>query len=99
MAADGLSGLMRSAALALLAALDDEQRALAARSFEDDVARRWLEDRPRHRPGATIAHMRETPRKAAHRLLATGLRGHPSAQPMSIIRPGAGPDRRGQWPP
>ena len=97
MAADGLSGLMRSAALALLAALDDEQRALAARSFEDDVARRWLEYRPRHRPGATIAHMRETPRKAAHRLLATGLSDHAYAQAMSIIALEEVLDRREQW--
>ncbi|HJY03302.1 MAG TPA: DUF3500 domain-containing protein, partial [Streptosporangiaceae bacterium] len=85
MAADGLSGPMRSAALALLAALDDEQRALAAQPFEDDAARRWLEYRPRHRPGACIAHLREAPRKAAHRLLATGLSEHAYAQAMGII--------------
>jgi hypothetical protein len=97
MAADGLSGPMRSAALALLAALDDEQRALAARSFEDDAARRWLEYRPRHRPGASIAHMRETPRKAAHRLLATGLSDHAYAQAMSIIALEEVLDRREQW--
>jgi hypothetical protein len=88
---------MRSAALALLAALDDEQRALAARSFEDDAARRWLEYRPRHRPGATIAHMREAPRKAAHRLLATGLSEHAYAQAMSIIALEEVLDRREQW--
>jgi len=76
---------MRSAALALLAALDDEQRALAAQPFEDDAARRWLEYRPRHRPGACIAHLREAPRKAAHRLLATGLSEHAYAQAMGII--------------
>ena len=60
---------MRSAALTLLAALDEQQRALAAQPFEDDAARRWLEYRPRRRPGASIARMSETPRKAAHRLL------------------------------
>ena len=88
---------MRSAALALLAALDDEQRALAARPFEDDAARRWLEYRPRHRPGASIAGMRETPRKAAHRLLATGLSDHAYAQAMSIIALEEVLDRREQW--
>jgi hypothetical protein len=97
MAADGLSGPMRSAALALLAALDDEQRALAAQPFEDDAARRWLEYRPRPRPGASIAHMREAPRKAAHRLLATGLSEHAYAQAMSIIALEEVLDRREQW--
>jgi hypothetical protein len=97
MAADGLSGPMRSAALALLAALDDEQRALAAQPFEDESARRWLEYRPRHRPGASIARMRETPRKAAHRLLATGLSEHAYAQAMSIIALEEVLDRQEQW--
>jgi Protein of unknown function (DUF3500) len=97
MAADGLSGPMRSAALALLAALDDEQRAMAAQPFEDDAARRWLEYRPRPRPGASIARMREAPRKAAHRLLATGLSEHAYAQAMSIIALEEVLDRREQW--
>src|ERR1700722_19844510 len=97
MAADGLSAPMRSAALALLAALDDEQRTLAAQPFEDDAARRWLEYRPRPRPGAAIAHMRETPRKAAHRLLATGLSEHAYAQAMSIIALEEVLDRQEQW--
>ena len=88
---------MRSAALALLAALDDEQRALAAQPFGDDAARRWLEYRPRHRPGASIADLRETPRKAAHRLLATGLSEHAYAQAMSIIALEEVLDRREQW--
>src|SRR5580692_5197204 len=97
MAADGLCGPMRSAALALLAALDDEQRALAAQPFEDHAARRWLEYRPRHRPGASIAHLRETPRKAAHRLLATGLSEHAYAQAMSIVALEEVLDRREDW--
>jgi len=88
---------MRSAALALLAALDDEQRALAAQPFEDDTVRRWLEYRPRSRPGASIAQMSPTPRKAAHRLLATGLREHAYAQAMSIIALEEVLDRREQW--
>jgi hypothetical protein len=97
MAADGLPGSMRSAALALLAVLDDEQRALAAHPFSDDADRRWLEYRPRHRPGASIAHMSETPRKAAHRLLATGLSEHAYAQAMIIIALEEVLDRREHW--
>jgi Protein of unknown function (DUF3500) len=88
---------MRSAALALLAALDDQQRALAAQPFSDDAARRWLEYRPRRRPGASIARMGEVPRKAAHRLLATGLREHAYAQAMSIIALEEVLDRREGW--
>jgi len=88
---------MRSAALALLAALDGQQRALAAQPFEDDSARRWLEYRPRRRPGASIAQMSETPRKAAHRLLATGLSDHAYAQAMSIIALEEVLDRRERW--
>ena len=88
---------MRSAALALLAALDGQQRALAAQPFEDDAARRWLEYRPRRRPGASIARMSETPRKAAHRLLATGLSDHAYAQAMSIIALEEVLDRRERW--
>jgi hypothetical protein len=97
MAADVLPGQMRSAALALLAALDDQQRALAAQPFEDHAARRWLEYRPRRRPGACIAQMTETPRKAAHRLLATGLSEHAYAQAMSIIALEEVLDRREHW--
>src|SRR6202050_1379813 len=97
MAGEGLSGPMRSAALALLAALDDEQRTLAAQPFEDDAARRWREYRPRHRPGASIAQMSETPRKAAHRLLATGLSEHAYAQAMTIIALEEVLDRQEQW--
>jgi hypothetical protein len=88
---------MRAAALALLAALDDQQRALAAQPFADDAARRWLEYRPRSRPGASIGQMSETARKAAHRLLATGLREHAYAQAMSIVALEEVLDRREQW--
>lgn len=88
---------MRSAALALVAALDDEQRTLAARPFTDDAARRWLEYRPRRRPGACLAHLGGTARKAAHRLLATGLSEHAYAQAMSIIALEEVLDRREQW--
>ena len=46
---------MRSAATVLLRALTNQQRTAGARSFADDAARRWLEYRPRPRPGACIA--------------------------------------------
>ena len=88
---------MRSAALALLAALDDRQRALAAQPFSDDEARRWLEYRPRRRPGASIGQMSEAPRKTAHRLLSTGLSEHAYAQAMSIIALEEVLDRRERW--
>ena len=97
MPADALPGQMRSAALALLAALDGQQRALAAQLFGDDAARRWLEYRPRRRPGASIADMSRTARKAAHRLLATGLSEHAYAQAMDIMALEEVLDRREQW--
>jgi Protein of unknown function (DUF3500). len=72
-------------ARSLLASLDGEQRELAARPFADDAARRWLEYRPRSRPGACLAELSGTARKAAHRLLATGLSEHAYAQAMGIV--------------
>src|ERR1700759_3518410 len=87
MSADSLAGQMRAAARSLLASLDGEQRELAARSFADDAARRWLEYRPRRRPGACIAELSVTARKAAHRLLATGLSEHASAQATGQATP------------
>jgi len=97
MSADGLPGQMRTAALALLAALGDQQRALAARPFTDDAARRWLEYRPRRRPGASLAQLDGTARKAAHRLLAAGLSEHAYAQAMGIIALEEVLDRHEQW--
>ncbi len=97
MSADGIAAQMRSAALALLAGLDGRQRALAARPFADDAARRWLEYRPRRRPGACLAELDGTARKAAHRLLATGLSEHAYAQAMGIIALEEVLDRREQW--
>jgi hypothetical protein len=82
---DSLAGRMRTAAVALLGRLDEDQRALAARPFADDVARRWLEYRPRHRPGACLAELPPAASKAAHRLLATGLSEHAYAQAMGIV--------------
>ena len=88
---------MRSAAMALLGALDEEQRKLAARPFADHAARRWLEYRPEHRPGACIAELSVAGRKAAHRLLATGLSDHAYAQAMAIIALEEVLDRREDW--
>ncbi len=88
---------MRSAAGVLLEALDGQQHVLAARSFADDAARRWLEYRPLARPGACIAQLSGTARKAAHRLLATGLDDHAYAQAMAIIALEEVLDRREGW--
>jgi len=97
MTADGLPGQMRSAALTLLGALSDQERALAAQPFGDAAARRWLEYRPRHRPGACLAQLSPPARKAAHRLLATGLSEHAYAQAMSIVALEEVLDRKEQW--
>jgi len=85
MSPDSLAGQMRTAAVSLLGRLDEDQRALAARPFGDGAARRWLEYRPRHRPGACLAELTPAARKAAHRLLATGLSEHAYAQAMGIV--------------
>jgi len=76
---------MRAAAAELLAALDDDERELAALPFGDEALRRWLEYRPEPRPGACLAPATPTARKAAHRLLATGLSEHAFAQAMVIV--------------
>jgi hypothetical protein len=95
--ADGLDGQMRSAALTLLGALSDQERALAAQPFGDAAARRWLEYRPLRRPGACLAQLSPPARKAAHRLLATGLSEHAYAQAMGIVALEEVLDRQEQW--
>jgi Protein of unknown function (DUF3500) len=85
MAGDCLAATMGAAAAQFVRALDDEQRALAALPFGDDAARRWLEYRPNWRPGASLALLSPAARKAAHRLLATGLSEHCYAQAMVIV--------------
>ena len=97
MSADSLAGQMRAAARSLLASLDGEQRELAARPFADDAARRWLEYRPRSRPGACLAELSGTATKAAHRLLATGLSEHAYAQAMGIVALEEVLDSQEQW--
>jgi len=97
MSADSPAGQMRTAAVTLLGRLDEGQRALAARPFGDEEARRWLEYRPRHRPGACLAELTPAARKAAVRLLATGLSEHAYAQAMSIVALEEVLDAREQW--
>lgn len=88
---------MRSAATTLLRALDGPRHELAARPFGDHGARRWLEYRPLQRPGACIAEMSGAARKAASRLLATGLSEHAYAQATVIIALEEVLDRREGW--
>jgi hypothetical protein len=88
---------MRQAARVLLAALDDGQRAEAAFPFGADGARRWLEYRPRSRPGTCLALASQAARKAAHRLLATALGEHGYAQAAVIMALEEVLDRRENW--
>ena len=94
---DPLPDQMRTAASALLAALHGEQRALAARSFTDDAARRWIEYRPRPRPGVCLGELDVPTRKLAHRLLSTALSDHAYAQAMAIVALEEVLDRREGW--
>jgi hypothetical protein len=92
-----VAAAMRAAAAALLAALDGPARELAARPFGDDHARRRLEYRPRPRPGACFADLDRAARKAAHRLLATGLSEHAYAQAMAVVALEEVLDRQEGW--
>lgn len=94
---DSVAAAMRSAATTMLAALDGPARELTARPFGDHAARRWLEYRPRPRPGACLADFDRVARKAAHRLLATGLSDHAYAQAMAILALEEVLDRREGW--
>jgi hypothetical protein len=76
---------MRQEAGALLRELDADQRDLVAVDFGDVAARRWIEYRPNPRPGGCLAVMSVAARKAAHRLLATGLSEHSFAQAMAVV--------------
>ncbi|AGZ43616.1 DUF3500 domain-containing protein [Actinoplanes friuliensis] len=89
-----LAGEMREAAAALLAAPGG---APAAAAFTDDDARRWIEYRPRPRPGLSIADLDRTARKAAHRLLATALSPPAYAQAMAVLALEEILDRREGW--
>lgn len=87
---------MRAAATSLLRALRGEQRELAQRPLTDQRLR-WLEYRPRPRPGVTLADLDRVSRKAAHRLLATGLSPHAYTQAMSIMALEEVLDRKEGW--
>ncbi|MCW3818061.1 DUF3500 domain-containing protein [Micromonospora sp. DR5-3] len=82
---DPLPERMRAAAGAWLAALDEPARQRARHDFADEAARRWLEYRPRPRPGVSLADLDVTARKAAHRLLATALSPAAYAQAMTVV--------------
>ncbi|WP_433538698.1 DUF3500 domain-containing protein [Micromonospora sp. CA-249363] len=82
---DPLPEQMRAAGSALLTALDPATRVDAVYPFDDEPARRWLEYRPRPRPGVCLAGLDIAGRKAAHRLLATALSPSAYAQAMTII--------------
>jgi Protein of unknown function (DUF3500) len=97
MADDSLAGQMRSAATVLLQTLQGRPLELAAQPFADDAARRWIEYRPEPRPGACVADMSRDARKAAHRLLSTGLSEHAYAQAMVIIALEEVLDRQEGW--
>jgi hypothetical protein len=83
-------------AAAFVAGLDERQRAVAVRPF-DDGQRRWLEYRPEPRPGLLLADMGPATRKAAHRLLATALSPPAYAQAMAAIALEEVLDRRERW--
>ncbi|MGW0214353.1 DUF3500 domain-containing protein [Micromonospora chokoriensis] len=94
---DPLPEQMRAASTALLAALDPAARDDAVHPFDDESARRWLEYRPRPRPGVSLAAMDVAGRKAAHRLLATALSPSAYAQAMAIIALEEVLDRAEDW--
>ncbi|MGW3788255.1 DUF3500 domain-containing protein [Micromonospora chokoriensis] len=94
---DPLPEQMRAASTALLAALDPAARDDAVHAFDDESARRWLEYRPRPRPGVSLAAMDVAGRKAAHRLLATALSPSAYAQAMAIIALEEVLDRAEDW--
>jgi hypothetical protein len=75
---------MRTAAATLLDRLADEPRSRAHRPLADQRLR-WLEYRPRPRPGVCLGDLDQPARKAAHRLLATGLSPHAYAQAMAVV--------------
>lgn len=76
---------MRTAATALVAALNDKQRELACVPFGDTATRTKITYRPRPRPGVCLADLDRAGRKAAHRLLATALSDHAYAQATAIM--------------
>jgi hypothetical protein len=76
---------MELEATALIAQLDERQRAEGTRAFDADADRRWIEYRPEPRPGLVLADLGTDARKAVFRLVATGLSPAAFAQTMAII--------------
>jgi hypothetical protein len=97
MAKDEVGTSMRDAAAALLRVLDQQRRAEVAHRWPDDANRRWIEYRPRPRPGASLADLGVAARKAAHRLLATGLSVPAYAQAMVVLALEEVLDRQEGW--
>ncbi|MFI7540643.1 DUF3500 domain-containing protein [Actinoplanes sp. NPDC049599] len=85
---------MREAAATLLATAEG---ARATAAFADDDARRWIEYRPRPRPGLSLTELGTAARKAAHRLLATALSPPAYAQAMTVLALEEILDRREGW--
>ena len=81
----------------LLGALAPEHDRLARHAFEDRDARRWMEYRPRPRPGMRLADLTIDGRKAAHRLLATGLPPATYAQAVAVMALEEVLDRQEGW--
>jgi hypothetical protein len=84
-------------ARAFLNGLDAGRRERAARAFDDERDRRWIEYRPEPRPGLSLADMDGATRKAAHRLLATALSPPAYAQAMAVVALEEVLDRREDW--
>ncbi|HEY8472819.1 MAG TPA: DUF3500 domain-containing protein [Natronosporangium sp.] len=87
---------MTAAAQALLDRLDDQARELGHRPLHDERLR-WLDYRPVARPGVSLTDLDPAARKAAHRLLATGLSSHAYAQAMAIVALEEVLDRKEGW--
>jgi hypothetical protein len=88
---------MRTAARELLRLLTDEHLARIAHPWPDDANRRWLEYRPRSRPGGCLVDLDRAARKAAHRLLSTGLSVPAYAQATTIMALEEVLDRQEGW--
>ena len=94
--AGSLAAQMRAAALAVLSALTGDQRAQAALPADDGARRPGWSTGPRRGPARCLAGLSIPARKAAHRLLATGLSDHAFAQALTITALEEVPDWREQ---
>jgi hypothetical protein len=92
-----LATAMQTAATALLTAIPGQGSPSARRDFDDEAARRWIEYRPRPRPGISLAELDVVARKAAHRLLATALSPPAYAQAMGVLALEEVLDRQEDW--